>query len=149
DPSVSNQFIFNAPEGSCAGAVTTPIEGCNVAYRGSYPTLLGGDTQAIYNIEYRVPIVSILSVAAFAADGTGINARKNNAQTISTKFARGQVLPLTAPNAVIGVDGGVIVNPSGFLATQGEIDAAPKDDAGNPIGFNKVFFQGQTQTFDI
>src|SRR5215813_4776919 len=149
DPSVSNQFLFNAPEGACAGAVTTPIDGCNVVYRGSYPTLLGGDTQAIYNIEYRVPIISILSVAAFADVGTAFNARKYNDQITSTNFVGAPVLPLGTPTAVIGLDGAVIVNPSGFLATQAEIDAAPKDDAGNPVGFNRVFFQGQTQTFDI
>jgi outer membrane protein insertion porin family len=149
DPSVSNQFIFHAPEGNCAGAVTTPTENCNTLYRGSYPTLLGGDTQAIYNIEYRVPIISVLSVAAFADVGTAFNARKYNDQITSTNFVNSQVLPLGSASAVIALDGGVIVNPSGFLATQAEIDAAPKDDVGNPVGFNKVFFQGQTQTFDI
>jgi outer membrane protein insertion porin family len=150
DPSVSNQLTFQAPEGRCAAAANGPVDGCNVVYRGSYPTLLGGDTQAIYNIEYRVPIISVLSVAAFADVGTAFNARKYNDQITSTNFVTGQVLPLGTPSAVVDLlDGGVIINPSGSLATQADIDTAPKDEAGNPIGFNKVFFQGQTQTFDL
>jgi outer membrane protein insertion porin family len=35
------------------------------------------------------------------------------------------------------------------LATQDEINAAQKDDAGNPVGFNKVFFDGKAQNFQV
>lgn len=139
DPSVTPKFSFNAPEGACAGAQITPNPNCNVGYSGSYPTLLGGDTQVVYNIEYRVPIISVLSVAAFADVGTAFNARKYNDQVTSSNFVFQTVTPL-----------GVVINPQGLVATADEIAAAPRDDAGNLTGgYNTVFFQGDSQRFDI
>jgi hypothetical protein len=34
--------------------------------------MIGGDTQVVYNIEYRIPIVSVLTVAAFADVGQAL-----------------------------------------------------------------------------
>ena len=67
---------------------------CNVA-GGSLPFLtpIGGDTQLIYNIEYRVPIISVLSVAAFADVGTVFNLRKYNDQITSSNFVNSPVVP--------------------------------------------------------
>src|SRR5262245_46465294 len=117
--SVLDQLTFNPPEGRCA-APNTP--NCNTAL-GSLPFLtpIGGDTQLIYNIEYRVPIVSVLSVAAFADVGTVFNVRKYNDQITSSNFVNSPVVPL---GAVTTLDGGVIINSMGVLATQKEVDDA-------------------------
>ena len=69
------------------------------------PQLLGGDTQVIYNIEYRVPIVSVLTLAAFADVGTAFNARKYNDQITSSNFVGNQRL------------GSVILDPEGKSVT--------------------------------
>jgi outer membrane protein insertion porin family len=158
DSSVLRRLSFDAPEGRCKGVTAPnldPSVDCNVARTGASFTPIGGDTQLIYNIEYRVPVISVLSVAAFADVGTVFNARKYPDQISSSNFVNGQVRPVAVPtDAVITLDGngqpsGVIINPQGRFATQAEINDAPKDDAGNPIGFNTVFFQGQTQNFQI
>jgi outer membrane protein insertion porin family len=141
--SVLDSLTVNAPEGRCA---TPGAPNCNVVQSNAFFTPIGGDTQLIYNIEYRVPIISVLSVAAFADVGTVFNLRKYNDQITSSNFITSSVVPA---GALLTAGNGVIINPSGGLATQAEIDAAPRDDAGNPIGFNAVFFQGQTQNFQI
>jgi len=143
--SVLDQLTFNPPEGRCA-APNTP--NCNTAL-GSLPFLtpIGGDTQLIYNIEYRVPIVSVLSVAAFADVGTVFNVRKYNDQITSSNFVNSPVVPL---GAVTTLDGGVIINPLGGLATQDEINTATTANGGTlPDTFHAVFFQGQSQNFQV
>ena len=50
--------------------------------------------QLIYNIEYRVPIISVLSVAAFADIGTVFNVRKYDDQITSSNFVNSTVVPL-------------------------------------------------------
>jgi outer membrane protein insertion porin family len=148
--SVLDSLVFNAPEGKCA-APNTP--GCNTLLSRVIPQVIGGDTQLIYNLEYRVPIVSILSVAAFADVGTVFNARKYDDQLLSSNFFNSGVTPplgLSATDAAVDiVDSGVWIKPDGLVATRQEFSDAAKDDSGNPVGFNKVFFQGQTQTFQI
>jgi len=147
--SVFDKLRFDRPEGNCAGLLAPdPTRNCNTVGTSSFLTPIGGDTELIYNIEYRVPIVSVLSVAAFADVGTVFNMRKYSDQITSSNFINGSVLPAD-PEAVVTLDGGVIINPQGLLAKQAEITDAPKDEAGNPIGFTKVFFQGQSQNFQI
>ena len=145
DPSVMSKLVFDTPEGRCA----VPNEPtCNIA-GGSLPFLtpIGGDSQLIYNIEYRVPIISVLSVAAFADVGTVFNLRKYNDQITSSNFVASPVVPL---GAITTLDGGVIINPQGLLATQADINNAQKDADGNlPNTFQTVFFQGQSQNFQV
>jgi outer membrane protein insertion porin family len=137
---VTSKFLFNAPEGNCAGALTATVPGCNIGYAGSYPTLLGGDTQVVYNIEYRVPIISLLTVAAFADVGTVFNARKYSDQITSSNFVSNQDLS----------GGGVIIDPQGAIVETEDLANVPIDDAGNPKdGYNRVFMYGQTQSFNI
>jgi outer membrane protein insertion porin family len=145
-PGVTNQFIFDAPTGNCAG-VTGPgqKEGCNVARPIDprtglpviYPTLLGGDTQFVYNIEYRIPIISVLTLAAFADVGTAFNARKYKDQNTSSNFVGDQPL------------GSVVLDPEGRQVT----DFTPfTDDEGNinlPDGYNTVSMHGSLQNFQI
>src|SRR5262249_48286262 len=71
DPGVTPKMLFDAPLGNCFG-VTGPDQrpGCNTQPVASLFQVIGGDTQLVYNLEYRVPIVSVLSVAAFADVGT-------------------------------------------------------------------------------
>jgi len=144
DPSVMSKLVFDTPEGRCA----VPNEPtCNIA-GGSLPFLtpIGGDSQLIYNIEYRVPIISVLSVAAFADVGTVFNLRKYNDQITSSNFVNSPVVPL---GAITTLDGGVIINPQGLLATQADIDGAKDADGNLPNTFQTVFFQGQAQNFQV
>jgi outer membrane protein insertion porin family len=144
DPSVLSKLVFDTPEGRCA----VPNEPtCNVA-GGSLPFLtpIGGDSQLIYNIEYRVPIISVLSVAAFADVGTVFNLRKYNDQITSSNFVNAPVVPL---GAVTTLDGGVIINPQGLLATQDEINRDKDADGNLPNTYQAVFFQGQAQNFQV
>jgi outer membrane protein insertion porin family len=139
NPNVLNQFVFQAPQGNCAGLFAPDLsKGCNTAITGAYPSLIGGDTEVVYNIEYRVPIFSVLSVAAFADVGTAFNARKYNDQITSSNFVFQNITP-----------SGVIINPQGLLATTDEINSV-KDASGNlPAGYTTVFMYGQSQRFDI
>jgi outer membrane protein insertion porin family len=140
DPSVLSRFVFNAPEGNCAGVTPlNPREGCNTQPGGALLQVIGGDTQLIYNVEYRIPIISVLSLAAFADVGTVFNARKYDDQVISSNFVKNvNVTPL-----------GVIINPQGFLATAEEIEAARDADGNIPDTFKTVFMHGESQSFQI
>src|SRR5262249_47533270 len=72
--SVLRNYSFQAPQGPCAGLTSPdPSKGCNTLKARTFFTPIGGDTQFIYNLEYRVPIFSVLSVAAFADVGTAFN----------------------------------------------------------------------------
>jgi outer membrane protein insertion porin family len=148
--SVLNQLTYNAPEGNCLG-VKGPTEraGCNTQPGATLFQVIGGDTQLVYNIEYRVPIISVLSVAAFADVGTVFNARKYDDQFLSSNFVNGAVFPVNT-DAVLTPEGGVIINPGGTIATAAEVQAARDANSGNlPDTFKTAFFQGQTQTFQI
>jgi outer membrane protein insertion porin family len=143
DPSVLRRFSFQSPDGSCAGRTAPDPDlsapgSCNTVGGGRILMPIGGDTQLIYNIEYRIPIISVLSVAAFADVGTVFNLRKYDDQITSSNFVFQNTTPL-----------GVVINPQGGIATADEIINAPKDEAGNPIGFNNVFMHGETQSFQI
>ncbi|MCI0666266.1 MAG: outer membrane protein assembly factor BamA [Acidobacteria bacterium] len=93
DPNLVNQFTGNAPLMNGCGIVSSP--GCNILPAGSLFTPIGGDTQFILNLEYRVPIISVLSVAAFADLGTTFNARKYKDQVVQSKFVG---IPCDQPN---------------------------------------------------
>jgi outer membrane protein insertion porin family len=147
DPSVLPQFVLQAPENDCAGA-TAPRPGCNTQSGGALLQVIGGDTQLIYNVEYRIPIISVLSLAAFADVGTVFNARKYDDQVISSNFVNQSVLPIGS-GAIFTLDGGVLFK-DGRFALQDEVNRDRNPETGAlPDTYKTVFFQGQTQSFQI
>jgi outer membrane protein insertion porin family len=149
DPSVLQSYTFQPPDPRI-GCTTTPSANCNVVplFRGFYP--IGGDTQFIYNIEYRIPIISVFSIAVFGDFGTAFNARNYDDQIVSSNFATNQ--DITGYGLFIGANvtrEGVLLNPQGEIATPEDIVNAPVDENGNPIGFNRVFVRGDEQAFNV
>ncbi|MFN0085379.1 MAG: outer membrane protein assembly factor BamA [Blastocatellia bacterium] len=135
NPTVLRNFTFDAPENGCT---ETPSANCNVVKGSTFFTPIGGDTQFIYNLEYRVPIFGPLSVAAFADAGSTFNARKYTDQLTKTNF-----LFQTLTNAPI------TLNPAGRVATPEELTSAPKDVFGNPVGYRNIFLQGDSRSFNF
>ena len=141
-PSVLRNYTFESPtqrvgNASC-GQVNDPSIGCNVVNAGRFFTPIGGDTQLIYNLEYRVPVFSVLSVAAFADLGSTFNLRKYRDQLVTTNYLN-QLLTQT----------GVNLNPAGRVASEEEVASAPRDYLGDPIGFRRVFLQGDSRDYSI
>jgi outer membrane protein insertion porin family len=137
DPTVLRNFTFQAPEQGCTETLDQ-AKGCNVLNARTFFTPIGGDTQFIYNLEYRIPIISILSVAAFADIGSVFNSRRYNDQVTSSNYLSQDVIP-----------GGVLLNPAGRVASQEELASAPKDDLGNAIGYRRVFLEGESRDYSI
>jgi outer membrane protein insertion porin family len=135
DPTVLRNYTFESPERGCT---EQPSANCNIVKGRTFFVPIGGDTQFIYNLEYRVPILSVLSVAAFADIGSVFNARKYKDQITTTGFIRQDVVP-----------GGILVNPAGRAATPDELASAPRDDLGNAIGFRTVLLEGDGRSYDI
>ena len=135
-PSVLRRYTFDAPAGACA-TVPTPAN-CNVQTGGVFFTPIGGDTQLLVNMEYRVPIIGPLSVAAFGDVGTSVNLNDYDDQLVTTNFQP----QLLTPN-------GVTLNPAGREATQDELANAPTDLNGSPIGYRTIFLQGDSRRYDI
>jgi outer membrane protein insertion porin family len=170
DPSVTQQTAFNAPLDNGCGLTPTPT--CNNIRQTSailYP--LGGDTQFIYNLEYRVPIVSVLSVAAFTDFGAVFNARKYSDQIVKSNFTSpvpdqfvgnisnatylgpqlgpGGTLPNGQGAALTG-DGGVFLNNStGKIASADEFTRAVQAQGGSTNGFTPVYIFGDTRSYSI
>jgi len=139
---VLRNYTFESPtqrvgNASC-GQVNDPSIGCNVVNAGRFFTPIGGDTQLIYNLEYRVPVFSVLSVAAFADLGSTFNLRKYRDQLVTTNYLN-QLLTQT----------GVNLNPAGRVASEEEVASAPRDYLGDPIGFRRVFLQGDSRDYSI
>ena len=137
DSTVLRNFTFQAPEKTCTETLDQAKD-CNVVNARTFFTPIGGDTQFIYNLEYRIPIISILSVAAFADIGSVFNSRKYKDQVTSSNFLAQDVIP-----------GGVVLNQAGRVATQEELASAPKDDLGNAIGYRRVFLEGEARDYSI
>jgi outer membrane protein insertion porin family len=142
DPSVIRNYTFESPgtatSGGTCGETPNQATGCNVVNARRFFTPVGGDTQVIYNLEYRVPIFSMLSVAAFGDVGTAFNARKYKDQLSVTNFVNQQITP-----------NGVTLNPAGRVATAEELASAPRDVFGNPIGYRTLFLQGDSRDYSI
>ncbi len=135
--SIARAFTFDAPEGDCAGLSAPKVQNgklCNVTLSAPYFTPVGGDTQFVYNVEYRVPIFTQkLQAVAFADVGTSFNIRKYSDQIVKTPYTQG--VPLTATD--------LSVAPSGRIATQDEI-------ANNPSSiFRNVGIQGDSRRYEI
>jgi outer membrane protein insertion porin family len=140
-PSALRNLTYDAPEGACT---ITPSANCNVVKSTTFYSPIGGDTELLYNVEYRVPIFGPLSVAAFADVGTAFNLRSYNDQIVKTNFVN-QCLVFDA----LGNCTTTALNPAGRIATVGELQSAPTDATGKPVGFRDVFFHGDSQTYDI
>lgn len=142
NPSVLRNYTFQSPTERVGnincGQTNDQANGCNVVNAGRFFTPVGGDTQFIYNLEYRVPVISVLSVAAFADIGTSFNARRYKDQVVTTNYIN-QLL--TAQ--------GVTLNPAGRVATEDELASAPRDYLGDPVGFRRVFLQGDSRDYSI
>lgn len=138
-PSVLRQFTYQAPTGTCT---ETPSANCNVAknprYANGYFTPIGGDTSLVYNLEYRVPIISALSVAAFADVGTVFNMRKFSADQLTVSNYVNQPLTTTP----------ITLNPAGRVATAEEL-ANTNSGGGIPPGFRSVSLAGDSRNYDI
>ena len=134
-PSAIRSFTYDAPEKTClAGASAT----CNVVKGVEYPSPIGGDTSLVYNLEYRIPILSVLSVAAFADVGTVFNMRRfKNDQLSVTNFVGQQIRT------------GVTLNPAGRVATAEELTNAAGNDGTLPPGYRQVSVFGDSRTFDV
>lgn len=140
--SVLRNFTFETPGtvtsgGTCTQTPNSSI-GCNVVNARRFFTPIGGDTQFIYNLEYRIPVFSVLSIAAFADIGTAFNARKYKDQLSTTNFIRQTITP-----------SGVTINPAGRVATSEELASAPRDIFGNAIGYRTIFLEGESRDYSI
>ncbi len=142
-PTVLRNYTFESPgtqtaPGTTCGQTPNQANGCNVVNAGQFYTPIGGDTQFIYNVEYRVPVISVLSIAAFADLGTSFNARKYTDQVVSTNFINQTITPT-----------GLVLNPAGRAATEEEVANAPKDPLGNSIGFRRIYLTGDSRDYSI
>ncbi|MFN0124425.1 MAG: outer membrane protein assembly factor BamA [Blastocatellia bacterium] len=117
--SVARAFTYDAPEGPCADLARSgslPTTNCNVVGSTPYFTPVGGDTQLLYNFEYRIPIFTEkFQVVPYFDIGTSFNIRKYSDQIVKTPFLPEQVL-----NAA-----GINVSPSGRIASDDEISNNP------------------------
>lgn len=75
-------YKFVAPNGT-NGCTEANYASCNTLLSSYSFTSTGGDSQLLYNLEYRVPIFSMLSIAAFADVGTVFNSRRYDNQTLT------------------------------------------------------------------
>ncbi len=128
---------------------------------------IGGDTQLLANVEYRIPIFGPVSVAAFADIGTVFNLRKTNDQTISNVYQSDDVFTGLNGRSLSGLV--FLANPQlaalnstaqptlllrdSRLVTQEEFNNAlrvgPLDANGLPIGFQPVYLRGEGQTNQV
>jgi outer membrane protein insertion porin family len=100
-------------------------------------TFTGGDTQLLFNLEYRIPIIGPVSFAPFIDVGSVFNIKKLDDQFITSEF-----VPTVLNNGL-----SIIVNPRGVKATARELNKAglPEGVGGLPPGFRFVNVQGERQ----
>jgi outer membrane protein insertion porin family len=101
----------------------------------NFPAFIGGDSQMVFNLEYRIPIIGPLQFAPFFDIGSAFNLRG-----LSNQFERSEFLP----NQILGQE---ILNPRGEVAKAREIRKAtpPESQGGLPPGFRQVFIFGDKQ----
>ncbi|HEX5875057.1 MAG TPA: outer membrane protein assembly factor BamA [Pyrinomonadaceae bacterium] len=165
-------------EGAEALGTFTGTSGSNVAALPRSFTSVGGDTQLLANLEYRIPIISdIVSLAAFADIGSAFNLRTKTDQTFSSNFLPDQPFLSTVgslpcprfnqfvaitlsslvfcnnPNLAAQPFFGSLVARDGRIVTTAELEAAQTGDVnpltGLPRGFQPVFLRGEAQTNSI
>ncbi|HXQ72044.1 MAG TPA: outer membrane protein assembly factor BamA [Pyrinomonadaceae bacterium] len=80
-------IIPNLPTAAAALGTFTGFSGSNVARLPRSFTSVGGDTQVLANLEYRIAIIGdTVSLAAFADIGSAFNLRTKTDQTFSSEF---------------------------------------------------------------
>jgi outer membrane protein insertion porin family len=101
----------------------------------NFPAFIGGDSQIVLNLEYRIPIIGPLQFAPFFDIGSAFNLRG-----LSNQFERSEFIP----NQILGQE---ILNVRGEAATAREIRKAtpPESQGGLPPGFKQVFIFGDRQ----
>ena len=83
--------VEGLPAGVASLGTFTGLTGANVGRLPRTFTSVGGDTQVLANLEYRIPIISdAVSLAAFADVGSAFNIRSKNDQTFSSNFLADQ-----------------------------------------------------------
>ncbi|HET9528398.1 MAG TPA: outer membrane protein assembly factor BamA [Pyrinomonadaceae bacterium] len=83
--------IPELPASAASLGTFTGISGSNVAALPRSFTSVGGDTQVLANLEYRIPIISdVVSLAAFADIGSAFNLRSKSDQPFSSNFLADQ-----------------------------------------------------------
>ena len=101
----------------------------------NFPAFIGGDSEIVFNLEYRIPIIGPLQFAPFFDIGSAFNLRG-----LPNQFERSEFIP----NQILGQQ---ILNPRGQAATLREIRKAtpPESQGGLPPGFRQVFIFGDKQ----
>jgi outer membrane protein insertion porin family len=101
----------------------------------NFPAFIGGDSEIVFNLEYRIPIIGPLQFAPFFDIGSAFNLRG-----LPNQFERSEFIP----NQILGQN---ILNPRGQAATLREIRKAtpPESQGGLPPGFKQVFIFGDKQ----
>jgi outer membrane protein insertion porin family len=102
---------------------------------------LGGDTEALFNIEYRIPILGPVAIVPFFDIGSAFNMAHLNDQFVTSNFSLN-------PNPIAAVT----LNPRGEIATQREINQArtPETPPGAlPAGFRTVFVHAEQSTKQV
>jgi outer membrane protein insertion porin family len=104
---------------------------------GQFPTYIGADTQLLFNMEYRIPVIGPLQFVPFFDVGSAFNLRGLDDQVEQSEFVE--------PFNPLGI---VNLNPRGEIATLREIRRAtpPESQGGLPPGFQPVFIRGEQQT---
>jgi outer membrane protein insertion porin family len=100
-----------------------------------FPAFIGGDSELLFNVEYRIPIIGPVQFAPFFDIGAAFNLR-----SLDDQFERSEFIP----NQILGQE---ILNPRGEAATVREIRKAtpPESQGGLPPGFRQVFIFGDKQ----
>lgn len=119
-PGVINRFTLTDQENPLFGAI---------------PTFIGGDTQVLFNVEYRIPIFGPLAFAPFFDIGSVFNLRNLEDQFIRSEFV---------PDSFLG---STVLNPRGQVATRREIRQArtPETPGFLPPGFRFASVRGEQQ----
>jgi outer membrane protein insertion porin family len=104
-----------------------------------FPAFIGGDSEVLFNLEYRIPIIGPLQFAPFFDIGSAFNLRG-----LSDQFERSEFVPNQILNNSIT---GLTLNPRGEIASEKEIRKAlpPESQGGLPPGFRQVFIMGDKQ----
>ena len=101
----------------------------------NFPAFIGGDSELLLNLEYRIPIIGPIQFAPFFDIGSAFNLRG-----LPDQFERSEFVP----NQILGQE---ILNPRGQVAKARELRKAtpPESQGGLPPGFKQVFIFGDKQ----